>query len=151
MASVNERHRIELLELLDRPLAAEGAEIAELVLSTYKKSTTIRIYLYSQHGATLDECSRLSRIIGDLIDGTEWFENGYTLEVSSPGLDRPLTHARDFKHRTGELVRIEFVDDARKKLTAEILSATDTEVELQAGDDVIRIPLSEIKRAKIVF
>jgi ribosome maturation factor RimP len=73
------------------------------------------------------------------------------LEVSSPGLDRPLTEARDFRFRTGETVRVEFVDSKRKKLTAQVLSATDTEVEFQHDSEIVRIPLTEIRRAKIVF
>lgn len=151
MTSTIEKYKADLLGLLEGPLALEGAEMAELVLSTYKRSTTIRVFVYSRHGATLEECSRLSRLIGDLIDGTEWFENGYILEVSSPGLDRPLTSARDFKYRTGELVRVEFVDPSRKKLTAEVVSATDTDVEFQNGEESVRVPLTDIKRAKIVF
>lgn len=151
MPSVNERFRNDISALIEAPLAAEGAFVADLVLSTYKKSATVRVFVYSTKGATLEECTRLSRIIGDLIDGTDWFENGYTLEVSSPGLDRPLTTARDFQFRTGETVRVEFVDASRKKLTAELLGATDTDVELRHNETVERVPLADIKRAKIVF
>ncbi len=147
----DDRVKNEIFALIERPLAAEGAEVAEIKLSRYKHNSTLRIFVYSEHGASLAECARLSRLIGDLIDGTDWFQNGYTLEVSSPGLDRPLVTARDFKFRTGETVRIEFVDSKRKKLTAEIVSAGDTDVAFQHDSEVVRIPLKEIKRAKIVF
>lgn len=141
----------EMRALLAAPLLDEGAEIADIVLSRYKQTTTVRLFVYSKAGTTLDECARLSRLIGDAIDGTDWFRNGYTLEVSSPGLDRPLTTALDFKYRKGETVRVEFIDSKRKKLTAEVLSASDAEVEFQYGEEILNVPLAEIKQAKIVF
>jgi len=147
----DEKLKEEILETLEKPLGQEGAEVASMALSRYKHTTTLRFFVYSSHGANLAECARLSRVIGDVIDGTDWFPNGYTLEVSSPGLDRPLEEARDFKYRIGETVRVEFVDSKRKKLEAEIVSAGDSEVEFRHEDELLYIPLAEIKRAKIVF
>ncbi|HOZ07537.1 MAG TPA: hypothetical protein PKW75_04550, partial [candidate division Zixibacteria bacterium] len=129
MPSVNERFKADLLALVEAPLAAEGAYVADLVVATFKKSATVRVFVCSERGTTLEECARLSRIVGDVLDGTDWFDYGYTLEVSSPGLDRPLVTPRDFRFRTGETVRVEFRDPARKKLTAELVAATDTDVE----------------------
>ncbi|RKX25021.1 MAG: hypothetical protein DRP47_10490 [Candidatus Zixiibacteriota bacterium] len=137
--------------LLEAPLRKESCELVDMVLSRYKQHNTLRLFVYSEHGTSLKECARLSRIVGDIIDGTDWFEKGYTLEVSSPGLDRPLTEARDFKYRTGETVRIEFFDTTRKKFTADILSATDSEVQLEQDSQKVTIPLKDIKQAKIVF
>ena len=144
--------KAKILELVRQPLKDEGSEIADIVLSRYKNKATLRLFVYSEHGATIDECARLSRIVGDLIDGTDYFGSGYTLEVSSPGLDRPLKSALDFKFRVGETVKIEFVDESKKKLTAEIVGATDDEVEFrndEAGQ--FKIGLAEIAKAKIIF
>ena len=137
--------------LVEQPLRAEGYELADVVVSRYKTATTIRLFVYGAHGVTIEECARLSKMVGGLIDGTELFENGYTLEVSSPGLDRPLSTLRDYKYRVGETVRIDFVDQARKRLTAEIVSVGDDRVEFGLNDEVIGIGLAEIKQAKIVF
>ena len=89
--------------------------------------------------------------MGDLIDGTDYFKSGYTLEVSSPGLDRPLQAARDFRFRIGETVKIEFVDRSRKKVEAEIVAATDAEVEFKNDDGQFKVGLDEIDKAKIIF
>ncbi len=142
----------KITELIKQPLKDEGCEIANVVVSLYKSKGTLRLFVYSEHGATIEECARLSRMVGDLIDGTDFFRSGYTLEVSSPGLDRPLKSALDFKFRVGETVKIEFVDSAKKKLTAEIVGATDDEVEFkndEAGQ--FKIGLVEIEQAKIIF
>ncbi len=142
----------QVIELVTGPLTAEGYELADLALSRYHTSVLVRLYVYGENGSpTLDQCAHLSRVVGDVIDGTELFEKGYTLEVSSPGLERPLTTARDYKHRVGETVRIEFVDRKRKKQTAEILGVTEDRVEFRDENSSFSIPLEEIERARIVF
>lgn len=140
-----------LVELVAAPLKAEECEMADLVLATYKRSTTVRFLVYTEGGVTLEQCERLSRIIGGVIDGTDYFPYGYTLEVSSPGLDRPLTTARDFRYRVGETVKIQFGDRARKATTAKIIAASDDEVtfENEAGEFMVR--LTDIEKAKIIF
>ncbi len=141
----------KILDLIEEPLRLENSVVADMALSRYKKNTTLRLFVYSDDGMNISKCAQLSRVIGDMIDGTDWFERGYDLEVSSPGLDRPLTTLVDFKYRIGEKVRIQFEDKAKKKITAEIISVKDNEVELKEKDNVLTVPLSEIKQAKIVF
>ncbi len=141
----------QIKELLEKPLEAEGCEIADLVLSRYKSEATVKVFIYSDRGATLAECARISRIVGALMDGTSLFKSGYNLEVSSPGLDRPLTTARDFRHRIGETVRIQYVDQKRKSGPMEIVAANDDTVEFEDVDGRITIALSDIVQAKIVF
>jgi len=137
--------------LVGDQLVAEGYELAEVVLSQYKGTTTVRLFVYGEHGVTIDECARLSRMVGDVIDRTNLFDDGYNLEVSSPGLDRPLTKARDFRYRVGETVHIEFLDRKLKELRGEIISTADDRVELRIADEVITVDLADIRVAKIVF
>ena len=137
--------------LLEAPLASEGASLADLAVARYKNQTTVRAYVYSDRGATVEECARLSDVVGDLLDGTDWFATGYILEVSSPGLDRPLTTPQDFRYRIGETVKVDFVDSSRKRLKAEIVSANDDFVELKDGEEKINVPLNDIKQAVIVY
>jgi len=151
LLNMSKKAKQQILDLITQPLADEGCEIVDMALSQYKKAVTLRLFVYSQKGPSLDECGRISGIVGDLIEGTDLFESGYTLEVSSPGLDRPLTEARDFRFRVGETVRIQSAKDERNKVTAEIVSASDTEVEFRNDEGVFRMPLSDIEQAKIVF
>ncbi|PWB75972.1 hypothetical protein C3F09_01555 [candidate division GN15 bacterium] len=142
----------QVMDLVTAPLTAEGYELADMALSRYHTNVLLRLYVYAKGGGpTLEQCAHLSRVIGDVIDGTDLFEQGYTLEVSSPGLERPLTTARDYTYRIGETVRIEFVDRKRKKQTAEILGVTEDRVEFRDENGSFSIPLSEIERARIVF
>ncbi len=140
-----------IARLIEPPLAAEGCELAEVLLSRYKSSVTLRVFVYAENGPTLEQCSHLSQMVGDVIDGTELFPGGYTLEVSSPGLDRPLKTSRDFKYRVGETVKIDFVDPKRKKITAEIVSADTDRVVLRDDNETYTVGLAEIEKARIVY
>ena len=148
---MNDTVKNKVIELIEGPLTEEGCELADVVLSRYKNNSTLKIYVYSANGVDIDECARLSKIVGDVIDGTDLFESGYTLEVSSPGLDRPLKTSRDFKYRVGETVRVHFVDPKKKKLTAEIVSADETSVALKDDCDTYEIELADIEKAKIIY
>ena len=141
----------EIKDLLWQPLLNEGAEIVELVISKYKHNTTLRLFIYTDNKTTLDECARVSRIVGDIIDGTEYFNSGYNLEVSSPGLTRPLTTLSDFKYRIGENVRIEFEDRKTKKITAEIIGIENESILFRNKDGEFNFNLTDIKQAKIII
>ena len=143
--------KAKVLGYIERPLAEEGYEIAELVLSQYRHKFTLRLYLYSKGGVTLDECARLSRLVGEKLEGTNLFADGYTLEISSPGLDRPPTTAKDFAYRAGEEVRVEYVDGKRKQETGRIVSVDGTRLIFNNGKEDLTIDLAEILRAKIIF
>jgi len=147
----NEALKEKLVDLVEEPLAKENAELADISVSRYKNNVTLKLFVYSSNPVTIDECARLSRMVGELIDQTGWLEDGYTLEVSSPGLSRPLTTAKDFRFRVGETVRIFFADKARKETTAEIVAADNESVEFRNSDGTFNVPLAEIDRAKIIF
>ena len=146
-----ERLKKDLYDLIEKPLVDAGCEIADLVISRYRNDFTLRLFIYAQGGASLEKCAEVSRLTGDLIDGTDLFKSGYTLEVSSPGLDRPLKELRDYKFRVGEEVSIQFADPARKKIRARIVATNGNLIEFQENDNSLSIDLAEIEQAKIVF
>lgn len=148
--NANDALKEKVLKLVTQPVEQTGFEIADIVLSRYRTQVTLRLYIYGPKGVTIDDCAKLSRLVGDIIDETDLFDKGYLLEVSSPGLDRPLTTARDFRYRVGETVRVEFVDK-KKKVHGEILQANDTQVVLRVDQEEITLNLDEIKQAKIVL
>lgn len=138
-------------DLLGGPIAEAGFVLAEVVVAQYKSNVTVRVFVYGEHGVSIDDCAHLSRLVGDLIDGTELFDNGYTLEVSSPGLDRPLTGPLDYRYRVGETIKVDFVDRARKSIRAVIKAAGEQSVELDGDDGPFTVELAEIKKAQIVI
>lgn len=140
-----------LIDSLEHPLQHEGFELADVVLSLYKHNATVRVFVYGPNGVTIDDCARLSRVVGAVIDGLDMFADGYALEVSSPGLDRPLKTARDFRFRIGETVRVQFADKKRKNMTARITGISEGRVDFEDTSGSVSIDLAEIEKATIVF
>jgi ribosome maturation factor RimP len=106
---------------------------------------TLRVYIDHPDGVTLDLCERVTRHLSD-------YRERYSLEVSSPGVDRPLTKPQHFNRFLGRRARVRLRDSAEghKQLTGELVGATDSEVTLAAGDGVVTIPYDQIVRSNLV-
>ncbi|MBD3332433.1 hypothetical protein GF356_06260 [candidate division GN15 bacterium] len=148
---MSEKMKARITELVTEPLRQLDCELADISLSRYKNNWTLRLYVYADGGVTVDLCAQASRLVGELIEESDLFADGYTLEVSSPGLDRPLATEQDFRYRVGEQVKILFADRSRKKLRAKIVGYADGQVELDTETETIRIPLAEIDKAEIII
>jgi ribosome maturation factor RimP len=87
-------------------IEAEGAELVELQLNPQKGRWFVRVFVDTERGISLEDCRQLSYEIGQVLDAEELIPSAYTLEVSSPGLDRPLRTPRDFRRQLRRLVTI---------------------------------------------
>jgi ribosome maturation factor RimP len=95
-------------EICERVAADFGLEVFEVELKGGGKARTLRIYLDKPGGVTLDDCATVSREVGTILDVEDVIPGGqYTLEVSSPGLDRKLLKAADYERFTGSLVKLQ--------------------------------------------
>jgi ribosome maturation factor RimP len=111
-------------------------------------------------GVTVDDCARVSRALEAWLDEHEELSDRYVLEVSSPGVDRPLVRARDFERFRGERVAVkgkEVLLGKATRLEGELLGLVDGDTEAEAvllrlpdGEEV-RIPRAEIRKAHLVF
>ena len=102
-----QRHEEQIRQLAEPLLASQGME---LVLAECLKMQTrwlVRIYIDREGGVTVDDCARISNQLGDLMDVHDVPSGPYTLEVSSPGLDRPLDRDRDFLKYRGSKIRLQ--------------------------------------------
>ena len=111
-------------------------------------------------GVTVDDCAVVSRALEPWLDGFEGLSERYVLEVSSPGVDRPLVRARDFERFRGERVAVQGHDkllDRSHRLEGELLGleggeSDDEAVRLRLADgEEVRIPRAEIRKAHLVF
>ena len=100
---------------------------------------------------TLGKCASLSSLVGAVIDGTDLFVNGYTLEISSPGLDRPLSKVVDYKYRIGETVKLNFAKRSRPAVRAKIVSVSDSKIVFENENGSFTEELTNIEKAKIVY
>jgi ribosome maturation factor RimP len=99
-------YREKMLELLEPVIESEGMELVELECQKGKNRWVVRIYIDKDGGVTIDDCAGISREVGDLLTVYDIPPGPYNLEVSSPGLDRPLVRDRDFVKYRGYDIKI---------------------------------------------
>lgn len=125
----------------------------EMQLVRHKGSTILRVFADKQGGITVDDCARLSRRLELVLDNEDIFDKRYLLEVSSPGLDRPLTTEQDFSLKVGETIRLNYTDDGgdNKQLVGKIITAGDNLVTLETDSGQVEKSLDSIVQGKIIL
>lgn len=96
----------KLRSLLEPVVADGGCELVELQFVRRKSSSLLRLLIDRLGGVTVDDCADISHRVSFVLETEDPIESRYTLEVSSPGLDRPLTTAADFRRKVGETVKV---------------------------------------------
>lgn len=104
-------------------------------------------------GITVDDCAVISRAVSALLDVEDPFSGQYTLEISSPGLDRPLVRERDFERFAGFEARVETRQpiDGRRRFRGQLAGISGGKVCIVLGADKVHIPFTEISAAKLVL
>ena len=115
------------------------------VLLAEVSGSTLRLFIDHPEGVTLDLCERVSGLLND-------YRNRYSLEVSSPGLDRPLTKPQHYSRFLGRHARVRLRDarDGHRSVTGELVGASDQEVTIAADDGVVTIPYDQIARSNLI-
>lgn len=126
----------------------------ELVEATYTREgrrTYLRVFIHRDEGISLVHCQSLSERLDLALEVEDFIPDSYILEVSSPGVNRPLRTRRDFERNIGRLARIsttEVLDD-RKRFLGCIREVDDRELTLEGSKSTWRIPLESIAKAKL--
>ena len=147
----------QLLELLDPIAEAAGYALVRLrLMGGNGKARRLQIMGEDADGEmNVEDCAKLSRAISDIMDAADPIEGDYTLEVSSPGIDRPLTRLQDFVTYAGYEVRLELdrLADGRKRFKGGLVGVEDDNIALNAEgeEDTILIPFAWIVEAKLVL
>ncbi|MGH6987477.1 MAG: ribosome maturation factor RimP [Caulobacteraceae bacterium] len=143
-----------LLSLLD-PIAAEaGFAIVRLRLTGGDHLRRLQVLAEDAAGRLgVEDCARLSRLVSRALDAADPIRSGYLLEVSSPGIDRPLTRQSDFANFAGLEARVELEKpiEGRKRFKGVIEGLESGEAILRGEDGVHRLPFDQIAEAKLVL
>jgi ribosome maturation factor RimP len=115
------------------------------VLLAEVSGSTLRLFIDHPEGVTLAVCERVSGLLND-------YRDRYSLEVSSPGLDRPLTKPQHYSRFLGRHARVRLRDarDGHRSVTGELVGASDQEVTIAADDGVVTIPYDQIARSNLI-
>ena len=135
-------------------LDALGYDVVRVKLMSQPPQTLqIMAERHDRAGMTVDQCSEISRVASALLDVEDPIGGAYSLEVSSPGIDRPLVRGDDFKRFAGHLAKLETIRprDGRKRFRGQLLGHDDGDVRIEVDGEVFAIPLVDIAAAKLVL
>jgi ribosome maturation factor RimP len=144
-----------LADLIAPSLEAMGYELVRVMLQG-KQRPTLQIMAERRDGAamTVDDCAEISRSLSALLDVEDPIQGAYTLEVSSPGVDRPLTRAKDFEAWAGFEAKLEssLPVDGRKRFRGRLGGLDDEgRVKIATETGEVLVPLADIRNAKLVL
>ena len=141
-----------LLDAIAERAEGRGIEVVTVEVIGSSRSPVVRVYIDTDHGVSFTELSDAQEWIGALLDEIDPFPGAYTLEVSSPGIDRPLRTPEHFAKFAGEEAKVRTVSpiDGRSNFTGIILSCDGEKVILEADGQTTEIPFEAIKRANLV-
>ena len=146
-------------ELSGPLLASLGLELVDCEYKREGRAMVLRLFIDKDGGISLDDCASFSRELSEILDVEDVVSGEYTLEVSSPGLCRPLKKAADYQRYAGRLVKIKtyelFADDEgnpRKTFLGELLGFEDDVVRIKLKEgQTAGIPLDKIAKAHLEF
>ncbi len=144
-----------LYSLIEPVVEKEGYELIR-VLTVGAKNPTLQVMIDRKDGKniTVDDCAKVSRALSDVLDDKDPIESQYSLEVSSPGIDRPLTKPEHFKRFVGYEAKIETSCEIekRKRFKGKIISIDNKGViSFEMDDKVYAIPFADVAKAKILI
>lgn len=146
--SSRDRLVARLTDELTPPLAALGLDLEDVDVTAAGKRRLLRVAVDKDGGVTMDDVADGTREVSRILDETDVMgSQPYTLEVGSPGVDRPLTMPRHWRRNTDRLVKVKLSDDS--ELTGRIVGNDDDTATLLVDDEQHVVSLGDVARARV--
>lgn len=142
----------ELIALLEPDVRALGYELVDLELHLGGRGGTLRLFIDSRDGVTLDDCEKVSHQVSAILDVEDPIPGHYTLEVSSPGINRRLRRREDFERFVGERVRIELgqpTPEGRRRFAGTLEEVEQGSVIVEVDGEPYELPIDHIAMARL--
>jgi len=143
---------VRVSHLIEPVIESLGIELDELEFKRMKGKALLRVFIDREGGVTIDDCERVSREIEAVLDVEDPIPYSYVLEVSSPGLDRPLRRPEDFRKYSGSRARVITIDpiDKQNFFVGQIVEAGDNDIQiLLQKERTVTIPYENISKARL--
>jgi len=143
----------EIEQLIEPVLEEMGIELVDVEFCSEQSRRILRIYADRTTGINLDDCAMVSREIGNLLDVKDLLPNRYVLEVSSPGLNRPLKRENDFLRVVGRKIKVKTAVPlkGRRNFSGVLQSFESGMLQLKSDGTVVQIPQESLNKANLVF
>ena len=131
---------------------AEGLELVHAEYQMEPAGKILRLYIDKPDGVTIDDCAAVSRQVSDLLDVYMEYDESYSLEVSSPGENRPIGKPADFDRFKGHAVRVKSARpiDGQKNFRGTLMGIEENTVKLMINDQIVAIDIEHITKARLI-
>jgi ribosome maturation factor RimP len=144
--------RQRLRDIVAGTVDAAGCELVAIEVTGDNRGTIVRLFIDKAGGVNIDDCARISRAVSPELDVEDPIPGEYRLEVSSPGMDRPVETVADFKRFIGYAAKIRMLPGAeRRRYTGELVSADANTVRIVVDGNEHELLFSQIERARLML
>jgi ribosome maturation factor RimP len=145
------RNLTQLWDLLEPVIAGLGYELVEIEYLPNPKYGVLRVYIDQEQGIAVEDCKQVSDQVSALLDVEDPIPGHYNLEVSSPGLDRPLRTVEDFERFTGEIakIRLGMPIGGQRNFKGRLAGVEDNAIRLDCENGQVTLPLASIDKARL--
>lgn len=142
----------QLQAIIEPAVTAMGYELVGVEYLAQGRHSLLRIYIDSEHGITLDDCAEVSHQVSAVLDVEDVIKGVYNLEVSSPGMNRPLFTAEHFVRFSGEQVEVKLrlPLNGRRKFKGTLQGVHDNHVVVEVDGEEYSLPIADIDKANLV-
>ena len=139
------------MDAINDILGDENTRVLNVNINKFSRNTKIRVIIDNKNGITVDECVKVSRITEDVIKLNDEFKSEYTLEVTSPGINRPLFLEDDYKDNIGSKVKVSLkkMQDNTKNISGIIMEVVGKFVVIKSRNKCYKIEFENIKKANL--
>jgi ribosome maturation factor RimP len=139
-------------QLIEAPIASLGYEVVGVEYNKNGRDAILRIYVDSEQGISIEDCERVSHQVSGILDVEEPITAAYSLEVSSPGFDRPLFKARDFERFAGSEAKIamKLPINGRRNFKGLLQGFSDGNILIEVDGEVYDLPLTKLAKARLI-
>ena len=145
---------LESIKKIAEPvIVEEGMELVDVEYRREGRGWVLRLYIDKEGGVTLDDCSDISKQVGQLIEVNDLISHPFTFEVSSPGLNRPLKSEDDFTRYRGKLVQLRLHNpiEGRRTFKGRLLDNREGVIRIDMGDEIVILHFNNIKKANLQY
>ena len=147
----------KLIEVCRPVVEGLGYDLIDLEYKTEMGANVLRVFvdhLSGQGNVSLDDCTAVSRALSPTLDVEDVISAAYSLEVSSPGLNRPLTRESDFRRFVGKRAKIRTrhpIGETRRNFAGTLVAVEAGRVRIDVGDQTFDVPVDDVEKANLVY
>lgn len=143
----------DIRSLIEPIVEGLGYEVVDIEFRPHPKNGLLRIYIDKPEGILLEDCELVSRQVSSMLDVEDPIPGQFNLEISSPGMDRPIRKKADFERFAGEVVKIKLsvpTLEGQRNFTGKLIGMKDEDVVLEMDGETYYLPLDSIDKARLV-